>query len=102
MQNTSGIDNKIGINASTSPKDAKETKKVTPAASGSADSAGANSEPASKKDANQASSTPNSGGPQAATRSANANGTASKKDLLELKEEGISAQMIPWVEDKNN
>ena len=29
-------------------------------------------------------------------------GTASKKDLLELKEEGISAQMIPWVEDKDN
>ena len=24
-------------------------------------------------------------------------GTASKKDLLELKEEGISAQMIPWI-----
>ncbi|MBD1154407.1 DUF1178 family protein [Pelagibacterales bacterium SAG-MED21] len=29
-------------------------------------------------------------------------GSASKKDLLELKEEGISAQMIPWVEDKDN
>ena len=29
-------------------------------------------------------------------------GTASKKDLLELKEEGISAEMIPWVEDKDN
>ena len=29
-------------------------------------------------------------------------GTASKKDLLELKEEGVSAQMIPWVEDKDN
>ena len=29
-------------------------------------------------------------------------GTASKKDLEELKEEGIDAQMIPWVEDKNN
>ena len=29
-------------------------------------------------------------------------GTASKKDLLELKEEGISAQMIPWVKDKDN
>ena len=29
-------------------------------------------------------------------------GTASKQDLKELKEEGIDAQMIPWVEDKNN
>ena len=29
-------------------------------------------------------------------------GTASNKDLKELKEEGIDAQMIPWVEDKNN
>ena len=29
-------------------------------------------------------------------------GNASKKDLLELKEEGIDAQMIPWVEDKDN
>ena len=29
-------------------------------------------------------------------------GSASKKDLLELKEEGISAQMIHWVEDKDN
>ena len=29
-------------------------------------------------------------------------GNASKKDLMELKEEGISAQMIPWVEDKDN
>jgi hypothetical protein len=29
-------------------------------------------------------------------------GTASKKDLLELKEEGISAEMIPWVKDKDN
>ena len=29
-------------------------------------------------------------------------GNASKKDLIELKEEGIDAQMIPWVEDKNN
>ena len=29
-------------------------------------------------------------------------GTASKEDLNELKEEGIDAQMIPWVEDKNN
>ncbi len=29
-------------------------------------------------------------------------GNASKKDLLELKEEGIDAQMIPWVEDKEN
>ena len=29
-------------------------------------------------------------------------GSASKKDLLELKEEGIDAQMIPWVEEKDN
>ena len=29
-------------------------------------------------------------------------GTASKEDLKELKEEGIDAQMIPWVEDKKN
>ena len=29
-------------------------------------------------------------------------GNVSKKDLLELKEEGIEAQMIPWVEDKDN
>jgi|TARA_B110001452_G_scaffold167327_1_gene139775 hypothetical protein len=29
-------------------------------------------------------------------------GTTSKQDLKELKEEGIDAQVIPWVEDKNN
>ena len=29
-------------------------------------------------------------------------GNASKKDLIELKEEGIDAQMIPWVENKDN
>ena len=29
-------------------------------------------------------------------------GSASKQDLQELKEEGIEAQMIPWVEDKDN
>ncbi len=29
-------------------------------------------------------------------------GSASRKELKELKEEGIDAQMIPWVEDKNN
>ena len=29
-------------------------------------------------------------------------GTASKKDLKELKEEGIEAQAVPWIEDKNN
>ena len=29
-------------------------------------------------------------------------GTASKKDLEELKEEGINTQIIPWVEDKDN
>ena len=29
-------------------------------------------------------------------------GTASKQDLKELKDEGIDAQMIPWIEDKEN
>ena len=29
-------------------------------------------------------------------------GNASEKDFMELKEEGIDAQMIPWVEDKDN
>ncbi len=29
-------------------------------------------------------------------------GTASKNDLKELKEEGIDAQLIPWVENENN
>jgi hypothetical protein len=29
-------------------------------------------------------------------------GTASKNDLKELKEEGIDAQEVPWIEDKNN
>ena len=29
-------------------------------------------------------------------------GTASKEELIELKEEGIDAQIMPWVEDKNN
>ena len=29
-------------------------------------------------------------------------GTASKKDLDELKEEGIDTQIIPWLEDKDN
>ena len=29
-------------------------------------------------------------------------GNASKEDLRELKEEGIDAQMIPWIEDKSN
>tara|TARA_B100001057_G_scaffold454423_1_gene500197 strand:- start:134 stop:565 length:432 start_codon:yes stop_codon:yes gene_type:complete len=29
-------------------------------------------------------------------------GKASKKDLKELKEEGIDTQMIPWVENENN
>ena len=29
-------------------------------------------------------------------------GSASKEDLKELKEEGIEAQMIPWIEDKEN
>jgi len=29
-------------------------------------------------------------------------GTASKKDLEELKEEGIDTKIIPWIEDKDN
>tara|TARA_B100001063_G_scaffold224474_1_gene232531 strand:+ start:54 stop:482 length:429 start_codon:yes stop_codon:yes gene_type:complete len=29
-------------------------------------------------------------------------GNASKKDIIELKEEGIETQIIPWVEDKEN
>ena len=29
-------------------------------------------------------------------------GTASKEELKELSEEGIDAQMIPWIEDKSN
>ena len=29
-------------------------------------------------------------------------GTASKSDLKELKEEGIDAQLVPWIDDKNN
>ena len=29
-------------------------------------------------------------------------GTASKKDLKELKEEGIDTQLVPWLEENNN
>ena len=29
-------------------------------------------------------------------------GSASKQDLKDLKDEGIDAQMIPWLEDKDN
>ncbi len=29
-------------------------------------------------------------------------GTASNKELKELKEEGVEAELIPWMEDKNN
>ena len=29
-------------------------------------------------------------------------GKASKKDLKELKEEGINTQILPWVENENN
>ena len=29
-------------------------------------------------------------------------GSATKKDIKELKEEGIETELIPWVEDKNN
>ena len=29
-------------------------------------------------------------------------GSASRQELKELKDEGIDAQIVPWVEDKNN
>ena len=29
-------------------------------------------------------------------------GTASKKEIVELKEEGINTEVIPWIEDKKN
>ena len=29
-------------------------------------------------------------------------GTATKEELKELKEEGIKAQMIPWLDDNKN
>jgi len=29
-------------------------------------------------------------------------GTASKKEIQELREEGINAEMIPWIDDKKN
>ncbi len=29
-------------------------------------------------------------------------GSVSKKDLIELNEEGIETQLVPWIEDKNN
>ena len=29
-------------------------------------------------------------------------GSASKEDLKELKDEGIDAQMIPWIDEKEN
>ena len=29
-------------------------------------------------------------------------GSASKEDIKELKDEGIDAQLIPWIEDKDN
>jgi len=29
-------------------------------------------------------------------------GTASKKEIKELKEEGVEAELIPWIEDKSN
>ena len=29
-------------------------------------------------------------------------GTASKNEIKELKEEGVEAEMIPWIEDKTN
>ena len=29
-------------------------------------------------------------------------GTASKKDILELKQEGINTQIVPWIDKKDN
>ena len=29
-------------------------------------------------------------------------GTATKEEIKELKEEGIKAELIPWIEDNNN
>tara|TARA_B100000902_G_C27186366_1_gene851575 strand:- start:303 stop:731 length:429 start_codon:yes stop_codon:yes gene_type:complete len=29
-------------------------------------------------------------------------GTATKKEIKELKEEGVGAELIPWIEDKSN
>ena len=29
-------------------------------------------------------------------------GSATKNEIQELKEEGVEAEMIPWIEDKNN
>ena len=29
-------------------------------------------------------------------------GSASKEDLKELKEEGIDAQIVPWIDEKEN
>ena len=29
-------------------------------------------------------------------------GTATKDEIKELKEEGVNAEVIPWIEDKNN
>tara|TARA_B110000046_G_C12933623_1_gene372586 strand:- start:551 stop:670 length:120 start_codon:yes stop_codon:yes gene_type:complete len=35
-------------------------------------------------------------------KSKNIYGSATKKDLKELQEEGIDTQMIPWLEDNSN
>ena len=29
-------------------------------------------------------------------------GTASNKEIEELKEEGVQAELLPWIEDKRN
>ena len=29
-------------------------------------------------------------------------GSATKNEIQELKEEGVEAEMIPWIEDKSN
>ena len=29
-------------------------------------------------------------------------GSVFEKDLIELNEEGIETQLVPWIEDKNN
>ena len=80
MQNTSPTgDNKTAKDGTASPKNIKEAKKAASVTQGSAQSAKANDEPAPKKDAAMASTAPNSGSAQPTTRSALANGTASKK-----------------------
>ena len=44
-----------------------------------------------------------SGGPHnGKAKSKGIYGTATKNEIIELKDEGINAELIPWVEDKKN